>query len=87
MTRGIFKQRGGGGEEGSCLSRGGGVSGDFVNLKGTQDRCSFGPPSPWQARVPSVMPTYGAWAARLCGRPPAAAGINSPHSQLSCWRG
>lgn len=43
--------------------------------------------SPWQACLPTVMPTYGARAVCLCSRLPSLAGINSPHSQLSSWRG
>lgn len=85
VNQSIFNSREGRGQ----LSREpvmGVAQGDFWRLKDTQDRHCFGPSSPWQASKPLVMPTYGDQAARL-SRLPATAGINSPHSQLSCWRG
>ena len=69
-------------------TEGGALGGGHLEVEGRpgQTHC-FGSLSPWQACLPSVMPTYGYWAMCLCGRLPALAGINSPHSQLSCWRG
>lgn len=82
QTQRIFTQQGG--EKAAALEpvTERKVSGDFVRLKDTQDRCVESGPVPWQACMLLVMPTYGD---RLLVSPATAAtvGINSPCSQLS----